>query len=530
VPDSEVGVTLYSGHRQLSSLGQEEVIQIGIQGGETSFEELPPMNLAFVIDKSSSMRVQNKMNWVKESFDIFIERVRDKDFVSLIIFDDRVKVSFPSTLMNSESKREKLRRKVNNIRPCGGTDLADALKFGYHQVESNYRDDYINRVILLTDGVGKIDGILNMAEKYSKMGIHILTIGFGTEFDLKFMRDLADVGGGSSRFISGKEEMEETFGSEFDRMVAPVARDLNMKLEFLQEVEILDTWGYDNRLEGNRIHYFLPTLHNRDYETILVQIRVPPVESTGERNFALFSLTYSDLKGNQHHTGPYYLESNFVDIEAPVAGFSDGKVLLSGTMLHFAQTLKKIGRIYYSCQMEKESIIQIIREIYWRGSIFEEWLLNSPKVRELEIEYLRKIRSALDLSIVTQKELKNAGIRLDNEGFDDEIEILDKYKVILGGILEYACTETVRAAIEEEIAPPVEDRSLNEHLENLFREMTLDMGARVTGTIAISGFTSRDKKSADLVAFLNEMALLEVTKYKNLQVVERNKLDMVLEE
>jgi hypothetical protein len=67
---------------------------------------------------------------------------------------------------------------------------------------------------------------------------------------------------------------------------------------------------------------------------------------------------------------------------------------------------------------------------------------------------LRKIRSALDLSIVTQRELKNARIRLDNEGFDDEIEILDKYKVILGGILEYAGTETVKAAMEEEIAPP----------------------------------------------------------------------------
>jgi len=353
VPDSEVGVTLYSGHRQVSSHGQEEVIQIGIQGGETSFEELPPMNLAFVIDKSSSMRVQNKMNWVKESFDIFIERVRDKDFVSLINFDDRVKVSFPSTLMNSESKREKLRRKVDNIRPCGGTDLAAALKFGYQQVESNYRDDYINRVILLTDGVGKVDGILNMAEEYNRMGIHISTIGFGTEFDLKLMRDLADVGGGSSRFISGKEEMEETFGSEFDRMVAPVARDLNMKLEFLQEVEILDTWGYDNRLKGNTIHYFLPTLHNRDYETILVQIRIPPGESTGERNLALFSLTYNDLKGDKHYSGPYYLESNFVDIESPVVGFSDGKVLLSGTMLHFAQTLKKLEGFTIHVKLKK---------------------------------------------------------------------------------------------------------------------------------------------------------------------------------
>lgn len=530
IPDSEVGVTLYSGYRQISSKGQEEIVQIGIQGGETRFEELPPMNLAFIIDKSSSMRAQNKMNWVQESFDIFIERVRDKDFVSLIFFDDRAKVLFPPTLMNSESKRERLKRKVDNIRPCGGSNLATALNFGYQQVLSNYRDDYVNRVILLTDGIGKVEGILDMAKKYSEMGIHISTIGFGTQFDLKLMRDLANAGGGSTRFISGKEEMEETFRDEFDRMVAPVARDLNMKLEFLQEVEILDTWGYDNRIEGNTIHYFLPTLHNRDYETILVQIRIPPGESTGERKLALFSLTYTDLKGNKHHSGPYYLESEFVDIESPVAGFTDGKVLLSGTMLHFAQNLKKIGELYKSCQVEKEAITQIIMEIYWGRGVFEEWLLNSPKVRELEKDYLRKIRAALNLSINTQRELKNAAIRLDSEGFDDEIAILDKYNVILGGIMEYVGAETIRADMEEEIAPPVEERSLNEHLKNLFHEMTLDMGTRGAGTIAISGFTSRDEKSKDLVTFLNQMALMEVTKYKTLQVVERDKLDMVLEE
>ncbi|GAH25963.1 unnamed protein product, partial [marine sediment metagenome] len=44
------------------------------------------MNLAFVIDKSGSMRDEDKMDWVKDAFDIFIERVRDIDFVSLVVF------------------------------------------------------------------------------------------------------------------------------------------------------------------------------------------------------------------------------------------------------------------------------------------------------------------------------------------------------------------------------------------------------------------------------------------------------------
>jgi len=46
--------------------------------------------------------------------------------------------------------------------------------------------------------------------------------------------------GGSSCFISDRKEMEETFGSELDRMAVPVVSNLSMTLEFLQPVEFVD--------------------------------------------------------------------------------------------------------------------------------------------------------------------------------------------------------------------------------------------------------------------------------------------------
>ena len=485
-PEAEFGVTLYSGHRQVSSRGQEEVIQIGIQGGELRFEDLPPMNLAFVIDKSGSMKERDKMEWVKESFYIFIEKVRDKDFVSLVVFDSSARVIFPSTRMNSVDKREKFKRAVRLIQPGGGTNLVRGIQLGYKEVLSNYRKEYTNRVLFLTDGMGESAGILDMAETYKDMGINVSTIGVGENFDLQLMRDLGRKGGGSSRFISDREEMEKTFGSELDRMVVPIASELNMKLEFLQNVEIIGTWGYNQRIEGDRIHYYLPTLHHRDYETILVQVRIPPQNLAGEKNLARFSLNYSDAKGRNRQEGPYYLKTNFVDIESPVAGFSDGMVLQSGTMLHFAQALKEIGRLYYSGQV---------------------------------------VRS-LDLTIESQKELKNARLRLDNEGFDDEIEILDNYIDILGGDLEWV----ERKPVDEEIAPPVQERSLQESLENLFREMTLDLRTRGMGTIVVSGFTTSEGKTSDLITLLNEMALFEIAGLGNMKVIEREKMDTILSE
>ncbi len=477
-PEAEFGITLYSGHRQVSSRGQEEVIQIGIQGRELSFDELPPLNLAFVIDKSGSMAGQDKMVWVKEAFYIFIEKVRDKDFVSLVFFDSTAETVFSSTNMDSRYKRERFKDEVARVRPGSGTNLFDGLELGYKEVLSNYRQEYVNRVLILTDGLPNqgrpIDEILEMAEIYKNMGVNVSTIGVGVDFDLQFIRELSDKGGGSSRFISGREEMEKIFGSELDRMVVPIANDLEMKLEFLPNVEILGTWGYNYRIEGDTIYYYLSTLHHRDYETILVQVRIPSQALRGEQDLARFSITYRDAEDNTCYAGPYYLRVSFVEQEHPVTGFSDGMVLRSGTMLHFAQALKRIGELYYSRQAQR----------------------------------------ALDLTVTTKKELVNAKLRLDEVGFDDEIEILNNYIRILSGELAMSDKETTKIVVEEEIAPPVRERSLQEHLENLFREITLDLGSRIKGAIAISGFSTEEGKTSGLVTLLNEIALIEVAKQK----------------
>jgi Mg-chelatase subunit ChlD/TolB-like protein len=494
-PESEIGVTLYSGHHQISSKGQEEILQIGIQGKELSFEELPPMNLAFVIDKSGSMNDMEKMEWVKEAFTIFIDKVRDKDFVSLVYFDNEAETVFSSTKMDTSRNRQRFKDAVHRVRPGGGTNLMDGVKLGYKEVLSNYREEYTNRVLVLSDGQATTStaGLMEMARSYRDMGIHVSTIGVGKDFDLALMRNLAHEGGGSSRFISGREEMEETFGSELDRMVVPIAYEVEMELEFLQDVDILDTWGYDHRIVGDKITYYLSTLHHRDYETILVQFRIPPQDLHGEVDLARFSMEYRDGEGNPRSKGPYFVKVNFVDSEYPVTGFSDGMVLRSGTMLHFAQALQQIGQDYYS-------------------------------------GYSEHVQNAYELTVETRKELINARLRLDDIGFDDEIAILDNYLRVFGGELEESGYEVGRIVEQEEIAPPAPQRSLQEHLKNLCREMTLDLAAKGEGTIVIAGFTRRDGKPSELLTLIDEMVLYEITKLRTLKVIERERMDMILEE
>jgi hypothetical protein len=450
-PVEDLGITLYSGHYQLSSSGQDEVIHIGIQGKKLGFENLPPMNLAFVIDKSGSMSASDKMGWVKDAFDIFIERVRDIDFVSLVVFDATASVVFPSTQMKTRDRRLEFKAAVGSVEPGGGTNLREGLELGYQQVLANFRTDYINRVLFLTDGVGDSTGIMDMAEAYKEMGINVSTIGVGLDFDLNLMVELSKRGGGSSRFISDRQEMEETFGSELDRMVAPVARNLEMTLEFLHPVEVLGTWGYQNRVEGNRIFYAQDTLHHRDYETILAHVHIPKQELAGAQDLVRFSVEYEDLEGEKHRSGPHVLQVEYVEMEHPVAGFSNAMVLQSGTMLHFAQDLRMIGDLYYSSEEQIEEINKMRDELWRAGDVAYEDV-SSPKIVSLEKEVVSKMNRAINMTVALKKELNNARLRLDNEGFDDEIEILERYIEILGEELEWALPRVTAAARDRDFA------------------------------------------------------------------------------
>jgi len=530
-PAEEIGVTMYSGHYQISTAGQEEVIQIGVQSRELGFDSLPPMNLAFVIDKSGSMQNADKMDWVKESFDIFIEEVRSIDFVSLVVFDDTAAVLYPSTKMNSRERRLAFKRVVHSITPGGGTNLRAGLELGYQQVLSNFRNEYTNRVLFLTDGRGESTGILEMAESYKLMGINVSTIGVGTDFDLNLMSDLAKRGGGSSRFISDREEMEEIFGSDLDRMVVPVARNLSMTLEFLQPVEVLDTWGYKNNVQGQKIYYAQDTMHHSDDETIVVHIKVLPQAAPGTKQLARFTVDYEDLEGGRHRCGPHTLSGEFVEMEQPVSGFSNGMVLKSGSMMRFAQRLVQIGNLYYG---SRDALTQINsrRDELWRAAEEEvsyEALTNS-EIEQLESAVFSRMQFAMDRTVEMKKELVNARLRLDNEGFDDEIGILEDYIEILGKELHLEQERITAIRGDAEISPTVNRRPVQDHLTNLFNEMMLDLRQKNQGVIAVSGFTLKDGRTPPLVDLLNEMAVIEIGRIDTLKLVERSNLDAVLQE
>ena len=191
--------------------------------------------------------------------------------------------------------------------------MYDGLTLGYNEVILNYNKSYINRVILLTDGMHNSGGktnadIINLAAKYNNLDINVSSIALGSSADINLVVDMAESGGGSSRFISDHEKMVETFGTELDRLLVPAARMIRISLELASGSMLNETWGYKNKLSGNTVTYELDTIHNGDYETILAELFTSSLNKEGQQ-LAVLSIEYVDSTGTlvQKHNIPVML-------------------------------------------------------------------------------------------------------------------------------------------------------------------------------------------------------------------------------
>jgi uncharacterized protein YegL len=532
-PETEVGVTLHAGHRQVSIHGQEEVIQICIQGRREKFGDIPPMNLAFVFDKSGSMSGKDKIEWVREAFLVFLYRLREEDTVSIVAFAEKADVLLPATRLGEIGSRKLLMERVRAVTPEGESDLKAGILAGYDQVKSRSHEDSINRIIFISDGLGEYDEILEMADQFREEGITISTVGVGMDFNLELMTQLADHGGGSSRFMSNREKINEIFNTDLDRMVVPVAFDLKMEMEFLQEVNIQNTWGYDHVIESGKIRYSLATLHNRDYETILIQVRIPPGQSEGTRDFARFTLTYQDRSGRTHTSGPHVMRLKYSDTVASYAGFSNPMVLKAGTILHIAQALQVIGTLYYSSQEESRNIYGLGRPVWQNRGVQGTTLYDD--VVQLEIEETRKsIRArkqrCLDISVSLKKEIHNTHLRLEQKIFEDELAIFEMYIEKLSRELGLPGEIVKRLQDETEIIPAVAEVSVEKQVSNLVDELMLELETKKSGSVVLYGFTQMDGGVSSLKRLIDGKLNREIKKLPALSIVTEAELDAYLRE
>ncbi len=286
----------------ISSNGGKVYLQLSVVTSDYSSPDHQRLNVAVVLDRSGSMAAEGKIQNAKAALRALIDQLDRNDIVSLVIYDDVVEVLRPA---GPAGNKEALRRLVDDIQPRGWTNLGGGMTEGFEQVERYAKRGYVNRVILLSDGLanqGITDpGQLNrIARRHREQGISLSTMGVGLEYNENLMAGLSDCGGGNYYYIESARNLASVFRGEFQRMSCVLAQNARIDLTLGRGVRVLDVIGCEHREEDG--HYSIPIgdLYAGDRREFTVELEVP--EGTGTATIVRGTLRYdSELASLDHN-------------------------------------------------------------------------------------------------------------------------------------------------------------------------------------------------------------------------------------
>jgi Ca-activated chloride channel homolog len=261
----------------VSNNGGTVYLQLAVTVPDADRSRRRPMNIAVVLDRSGSMGDARKMEYARQALLNIINQLRSDDIFSLVIYDDVIEVPFPAQRVE---RRDVLRRIVEGIYPRGSTNLGGGMMEGFAQVERNRNREYVNRVILLSDGLAN-QGVTNpeelnrIARRRRASSISLTTMGVGLEYNENLMMGLAEAGGGNYYYIESPYSLASIMSRELESASAIVAQNASVELSLFRGVKVLDVIGYEHRANGDRHIIELGDLYALDSRDITVELSVP---------------------------------------------------------------------------------------------------------------------------------------------------------------------------------------------------------------------------------------------------------------
>lgn len=272
-------------------------IAVKITGNEKQTEKKRvPLNISLVLDRSGSMS-GNAMKFAKDAAKFVVKQLSSEDYLSIVNYDDIVEVTSPSQQVKN---KELLIEKIDKITSRNMTNLSGGTLEGYKQVAGTKKSNYVNRVLLLTDGLANT-GITNPIQlnkiasgKFQEEGIALSTFGLGSEYDEDLLTQMAESGRGNYYYIDKADRIPEIFAKELDGLLNVVAQNTAVTIELPSGVKCEKVYGYPHIEENGKITVALNDIFTKEDKVFLLKVKIADSQ-VKELNFPV-KLDYTDAE------------------------------------------------------------------------------------------------------------------------------------------------------------------------------------------------------------------------------------------
>jgi len=227
------------------------LLRLGLKAKQVSEENRKPANLTFVIDVSGSMNREDRLGLVKKCLRMLVERLKEQDRVGIAVYGSRGRKVMGQKGLNEKAE---ILAAIESLHASGSTYAEEGIRIGYEMAEEAYKDGFINRVILCSDGVANVgrtgaDDILEVIKKKAERGITLSAIGFGMgNYNDVLLERLGDKGNGHYVYIDTIAEARRIFEDNLTGTLQVVARDVKVQVDFNPDVvRSYRLIGYENR-------------------------------------------------------------------------------------------------------------------------------------------------------------------------------------------------------------------------------------------------------------------------------------------
>jgi Ca-activated chloride channel family protein len=256
-----------------------------------------PLNLSLVIDHSGSM-AGDKLDYTRQAAQFLVQNLSMRDVLSIVIYNNRVETLVaPAPVQHKDA----ITQRIDEIKASGTTNLSGGWLEAANHVALNQSDDYLNRVILMTDGLAnrgiiEPDRLVSLGKQKFETGISTTTMGLGDDFNEDLLIAIANASGGAFYFIESPEVAPTIFQEELRGLLSVVGQNLVISLEPGEYVSgISQLNAYPSTADKQRVSFRLGDVFGDEIKTLALELSLPAIEQTGEMKIATLRFDYDEL-------------------------------------------------------------------------------------------------------------------------------------------------------------------------------------------------------------------------------------------
>lgn len=329
--DPAVSVVVAPERKVLASDRPETaVVKVGLTGAALPAGDRPAVNLALVLDRSGSMQ-GDRIVRAREAAIAAVQRLDERDYVSVVVFDDRIDV-LAGAQTASEANKAAIVEKLRTVEARGSTAIFGGVSAGASEIRKNLARKLVNRIVLLSDGEANVGpsspeelGLLGAS--LVKEGVSVSTLGVGLGYNENLMAALATRSDGNTYFIENGDDVPRIFDAELGDAFQVAARDVKLSVRF-RDAHPVELIGRDGRIEDGVVTVDFNQIYSRQEKYVLVRTEFPVGKDGETREFAAAEVSWvlpgSDAAGSAAATGSVAFSADAAKVKAS----ADAKVLV----------------------------------------------------------------------------------------------------------------------------------------------------------------------------------------------------------